>query len=84
MLENYDRLHEFAALSRPQGFQSEVNIDPEAINREQWREKGPDSREESDFVWKSRISSIPYAFQGGPPSGAEVTRRGNTLRSGDC
>ena len=65
MLENEDHLIEFAVFSRPQGLQDEIHIDPETIKREQWREKGPDSREESDFGGKSRISSILYAFQGG-------------------
>ena len=54
-------LHEFAVLSRPQGLQNEVNIEPETIEREKWREKGPESREESDFEGKSHMSSMLYS-----------------------
>ena len=38
MLENDDPLYEYAVLSRPQGLQNEIQIDPETIKREQRRE----------------------------------------------
>ena len=39
---------------------------PKRQKREKWREKGRESREESDFGGKSRRSSKLSAFQGGP------------------
>ena len=43
MLENDDRLIEFAVFSRPQGLQDEIHIDPKTIKREQWGEREPES-----------------------------------------
>ena len=82
MLVNNDLLIEFAVVSKPQGLQDEIHIDPETIKRELWRERGPESGEESDFGGKSRISLMLHAFQGG--AGAEWTGPGggNTMGSG--
>ena len=35
--------NEFAVVSRPQGLQNEIQIDPETIKREQWGEREPES-----------------------------------------
>ena len=43
MLVNNDLLIEFAVVSRPQGLQDEIHIDPETIKREQWGEREPES-----------------------------------------
>ena len=43
MLVNHDLLIEFAVVSRPQGLQDEIHIDPKTIKREQWGEREPES-----------------------------------------
>ena len=44
-----DPLNEIARFLRSQGLQNEVQIDPKTIKREERREKGRESREESGF-----------------------------------
>ena len=44
-----DPLNEIARFLRSQGLRNEVQIDPKTIKREERREKGRESREESGF-----------------------------------
>ena len=55
---------------------------PERQKREERREKGGESREESDFGGKSRPSSKLSAFQGGPRAETTHPGGGNGLGSG--
>ena len=55
---------------------------PKRQKREERREKGGETREESDFGGKSRRSSKLYAFRGGPRAESIGPGEGNGVGSG--
>ncbi len=81
MFENDDILNEIAVCSRPQGLQNEIQIDPETIKREQWKERGRRAEKRATLQGKVAYPRYCMRFRGGPRAEGTQPDCGNRLGS---